>query len=159
MPVTIFTTVTLRFPGFVSSLAKSKYLCLFSLSLIFSVGSAGTAKSTIRQVLFFLSFFIIIRYSLMAEIRGSICISKSQTILCIPFTRMDSGLCKTPLVVRSNFNFLHNSQLITLPTQWYLDLHSFCVNLLHSLTTWLIVSSLLPHNLAYYLFSLKVICP
>ena len=47
----------------------------------------------------------------------------------------------------SNFIFLHNSQWITLPTQSCLVLYSFCVNLLHSLITWLMVSSLSPHNL------------
>ncbi len=46
----------------------SKYLSFFSLSFNFTLWSAGTAKSTIRQVL---SFFvwIIIRPSRLAEIR------------------------------------------------------------------------------------------
>ena len=43
-------------------------------------------------------------------------------------------------------NSLHNSQRTTLPTQWCLVLYS-CANLLHSLIRWLMVSSLLPHNL------------
>ena len=56
-------------------------------------------------------------------------------------------LCIYHLFVWSNFNFLHNSQWITLPTQLCLVLLSFCDNLLHSLIMWLIVSSLSPHKL------------
>ena len=41
---------------FFSSLARSRYLSFFSLSFIFILGSAGTAKSTILQVVFFFSF-------------------------------------------------------------------------------------------------------
>ena len=55
------------------------------------------------------------------------------------------------LVVWSNFNFLHNSQWIPFSTLSFLILYSFCVNLLHSLTMWLIVSSLLLYSL-YLLF-------
>ena len=44
-------------------------------------------------------------------------------------------------------SFSHDSQWITSPTQPCLVLYSFCANLLHSLIMWLIVSSLLPHNL------------
>ena len=39
----------------------------------------------------------------------------------------------------SDFNFLHYSQWITLPTQSCLVLYSFCANLLHSLIMWLII--------------------
>ena len=55
------------------------------------------------------------------------------------------------LFVRSNSNFLHNSLWITFPTQLCLVLYSLCSNLLHLLITWLIISSLSPHNL-YLLF-------
>ena len=41
------------FHSFFSSLARSKYLSPFSFSFIFTLWSAGTAKSTIRRVLFF----------------------------------------------------------------------------------------------------------
>ena len=51
------------------------------------------------------------------------------------------------LFVWSNFNFLHNSQWITLLTQSSLVLYSFCAKLLHSLIMWLIAASLSPHNL------------
>ena len=50
------------------------------------------------------------------------------------------------------FQFLHIYQWITFPTQSCLVLYLFCANLLYSLFTWLIVSSLSPHNL-HLLFS------
>ena len=56
-------------------------------------------------------------------------------------------LCLYHLFVWSNLNFLHIAQWITLPTQSYLFLYSFCVNLRHSLIMWLMVSSLSPHSL------------
>ena len=43
-------TETPMIRSFLCSLIRSKYLFLFSLSLIFSLWSAGTAKSTIQQV-------------------------------------------------------------------------------------------------------------
>ena len=49
--------VTFIFYNSLSSLARSKYLPLFSFSLIFTLCSAGKEKSTIRQVLF--SFFLV----------------------------------------------------------------------------------------------------
>ena len=87
---------------------------------------------------------------------------KSHMSLCVSFSRTDVGLCIYHLVVRSNFNFLHNSQWITLPTQSCLVLYPFCANLLRSLITWLIVSSLSPHNLhllfCFVLCILALIC-
>ena len=55
-PITIGITVNLMFYSFLCSLSRSKYLDLFSLSLFFSLSSAGTAKSTIGQVFFFVLF-------------------------------------------------------------------------------------------------------
>ena len=52
--ITIGITVTFIFHTFFfSSLARSRYFSHFSLSFSFTLWSAGTAKSTIRQVLFF----------------------------------------------------------------------------------------------------------
>ena len=50
--ITIGITVTLMFHIF--SLVSTSYLSFFSFSFSFSMRSAGIAKSTIRQVLFFL---------------------------------------------------------------------------------------------------------
>ena len=107
------------------------------------------------------------RSGLLAEIRWSVCRSKSHWSLCVSFSRTDAWLWKYHLFVWSNLNFLHISQLITLPIQSSQVLYTFCVNLQHSLFTRLMVSSLPPHNLhllfcsvlsilAIIIFSLRV---
>ena len=52
-PITIGTIVTFTFHSFFNSLARSRYLSFFSHSFKFILWSAGTAKSTILQMLFF----------------------------------------------------------------------------------------------------------
>ena len=52
-PTTIGITVTFMFHSFFSSIARSRYLSLFSSSFNFTLWSAGTARSTIQQVLLF----------------------------------------------------------------------------------------------------------
>ena len=108
-PITIDIAFTLMFQIFFSSLARSKYFSLFSFSFMFAQWSAGTAKSTIRQVVFFIYSLIITRSGLLGGIKWSICISKSQRIFCVAFSRTDSDLCIYHLVVWSNFKLLHNS--------------------------------------------------
>ena len=64
-PITIGTIVTFMFHSFFNSLARSRYLSFFSLSFRFILWSAGTAKSTILQILlffFFLFFFFFVDY-------------------------------------------------------------------------------------------------
>ena len=56
-PITIGTIVTFMFHSFFNSLARSRYLSFFSLSFRFILWFAGTAKSTILQILFFFLFF------------------------------------------------------------------------------------------------------
>ena len=147
-PITISIIVTFMFHSFFNSLARSRYLSLFSHSFSFILWSAGTAKSTILQILFYFIFLlIIIRSGLRVEIRWSVCISKSHRSLCVSFSRTGSGLCIHHLLAWSDLNFLHISQWITLPTQSCLVLYSFCANLLHSLIMWLMVPSLSPHSL------------
>ena len=151
-PITIGIIVTFMFHSFFNSLARSRYLSLFSHSFSFILWSAGTAKSTTLQIFFLFFFFfflllIIIRSGLRAKIRWSVCISKSHRSLCVSFSRTDAGLCIYHLSAWSNLNFLHISQWITLLTQSCLALYSFCANLHHSLIMWLMVSSLSPHSL------------
>ena len=55
--IAISITVTLMFHSFFSSLARSRYFSLFSLSFSFTLWSAGIAKSTPRQVTFSSFFF------------------------------------------------------------------------------------------------------
>ena len=52
-PITIGIIVTCMFHSFFNSLARSKYLSFFSHSFSFILWSAGTAKSTILQVVYF----------------------------------------------------------------------------------------------------------
>ena len=52
-PITIGTIITFMFHSFFNSLARLRYLSLFSLSFRFILWSAGTAKWTILQILFF----------------------------------------------------------------------------------------------------------
>ena len=133
------------FDSFFNSLARSRYLSFFSPTFSFILWSAGTAKSTILQILFLL--LIIMRSGLLARIRWPVCMLKSQRSLCESFSRTGTALCIYHLFVLSNWNFLHISQWITLPTQSCLTLYFFCANLLHSVIMWLIVSSLSPHSL------------
>ena len=56
-PITIGIIVTCMFHRFFNSLARSRHLFLFSHSFSFILWSAGTAKSTILQVLFFLLIY------------------------------------------------------------------------------------------------------
>ena len=57
-PITIGITTTFMIHNFFSSLARSRYLFLFSLSCSFTLWSTGTAKFTIRQVLFFCYHYV-----------------------------------------------------------------------------------------------------
>ena len=134
-PITSGIIVTFMFHRFFNFLARSSYLSLFSHSFNFTLWSAGTAKSTILQVL---SFLLIIIRSF---------VSQNPREVCVSFSITDSRLCIYHLFVWSNFNFLHKSLWITLPTQSCLVMYSFCANLLCSLIMWLIVSSQSPHNL------------
>ena len=90
-PITISTIVTFMFHSFFNSLARSRYLSFFSLSFRFILWSAGTAKSTILQILFLL--LIIMRSGLLVGIRWSVCMLKSHRSLCESFSRTGAGLC------------------------------------------------------------------
>ena len=57
-PITIGIIVTFMFHSFFNSLARSRYLFLFSHSFSFILWSAGTAKSTILQILFFFCWLL-----------------------------------------------------------------------------------------------------
>ena len=62
-PITIDTIVTFMFHSFLNSLARSRYLSFFSLSFRFILWSAGTAKSTILQILFYHYYYYCCCYS------------------------------------------------------------------------------------------------
>ena len=87
------------------------------------------------------------RSGLLAGIKWSVCMLKSHRSLCESFSRTGAGLCIYHLLVCSNWNFLHISQWIPLPTQSCLALYSFCANLLFRLLCdW---SFRLCHRIAY----------
>ena len=65
-PITIGKIVTFMFHSFFNSLARSRYLSFFSLSIRFILWSAGTAKSTILQILS-LSFFFFCYYEVWSS--------------------------------------------------------------------------------------------
>ena len=97
-PTTIGITIIIMFHGFFSSLSRSKSLSIF---FFFTLWSAGIAKST-WWLLFF--FWIKNRAGRLAEIRWSVCISKSQRILYISYSR--TGIYN--LVRWSNFDLSHS---------------------------------------------------
>ena len=98
-PITIGIIVTCMFHSFFSSLARSRYLSFFSHSFSFTLWSAGTAKSTILQVLFFFLLLLIIKSGLLAWIMWSVYMLKSHRILCVTFSRTSAGLCIYHLLV------------------------------------------------------------
>ena len=51
-PITTGTIVTFMYHSFFNSLSRTRYLSFFSLSFRFILWSAGTAKSTILQIMF-----------------------------------------------------------------------------------------------------------
>ena len=106
-------------------------LSFSSLSFKFTQCSAGRAKPTILQVLFFVVFFFFVLFFCWLS-NGLV----DWPRLGYPFVYQNPrGVCMSHflLFVWSNFSFLHNSQWISLPTKSYLVLYSFCANLLHSL--------------------------
>ena len=60
--IAVGTIVTFMFHCFFNSLARSRYLSFFSHSFSFILWSAGTAKSTILQILFSFLFFFFVNY-------------------------------------------------------------------------------------------------
>ena len=110
---------------------------LFTFFQFYSVVSCNSKIHNFASSLFLL--LIIIRSGRLAEIMWSIYMFKSLRSLCVPFSRTDTGLCLYHLFVWPNFNFSHNSQRITLPTQSCLVLYFFCVNLLQSLIMSIII--------------------
>ena len=131
---------------FFSFIARSNYdFSFFSRFKKFIMWSVRTVKSAIRQIDIFL--LSITRSDCLAEIRWCVCISKSQRISHVSFSRTDSGMCIYHLFIWSNLNFKRNSKSITLVILSCPAFYSFCDNLLHLLIMWLIVSSLSSHKL------------
>ena len=119
------------------------YLSLFSLYFSLAQWSVGTVTSTIRQF-FFLFFFCWLLRGLDIWPRFSDpSLSQNPREFCA--SHFSEWICMV------KFNFLHNFHWITLPSYSCLVLHSLGAILLHSLITWLIVSSLSTDNLLFFL--------
>ena len=82
-PITIGIIVTFMFHSFFNSLARSRYLSFFSHS--YSVLFCGQLEQQCRQFCKFSFLLIIIRSVLLAEIRWSVCMSKSHGCLLFLF--------------------------------------------------------------------------
>ena len=110
------------------SLTRSKYLSFVSLSLL----STGTAKSSIRHVIFFFLLLLllnIIRSGHPDEIRWSVYKSRSQRIFYISFSWTDSWLCIYHLFVWSNLNVVYNCKWITFDVKPFIILYSLPLSL------------------------------
>ena len=105
VPTTIGITVT--FMVFLFSSKVQVVIFLFAFFQVYSV------ISWIGRFSFLLS---LTRSGHLAEIRWSACISKSQRIECVSFSRTDSCLCIYLLFLGSNLNFLHRFYWIIFPT-------------------------------------------
>ena len=101
-------------------------------------------------LLFLFIFLIITKSSLLDEIRWSVCISKSQRIMCLILTNVFL-LEHIPFCNIVKFKFLAQFPVISFPSQSCLVLYSFWTSLLYSLIIRLIFSSLSPRNL-HFLF-------
>ena len=103
-PITIGIIVTFTFHSFFNYLARSRYLSFFSHSFSFySVVSRDRKVYNFASSLFLL---IIIRSDLLAEIRWSVCMSKSHRSLCVLFSRTGAELCIYHLFVMVRYEFL-----------------------------------------------------
>ena len=89
--------------AFISSLVWFNYLPLFSVLFYFHSIVCREGNFTMRPVHFLWSIIAI--FSLLAGIRWSVFISKSQRILWVIFSRTGSGLYIYHLVERLNFHF------------------------------------------------------
>ena len=138
------TVPTATIPQLFYSLSSSKYLLCFTLSLIFTLWSAGKIHNTA-------SLLFISQWSKGLDVWTGLVdlfvFQNAKEFYTSHSERADSGLCTYYLFVRSNFNFLHNSLWITHLTQSCLELYFLCTCLLHLLITWLIASSLSLNNL------------
>ena len=80
-PITIGIPVTFMFKSFFNSLSTSRYLFFFLLPFNFTPLSAGTAKSTILQVLIFLLIILLFHSFRVFHFRVSCCWNSSSHLV------------------------------------------------------------------------------
>ena len=103
-PITIGIIAFFMFHSFFQFPSKVEVFIFLFTFFSFIQWSARIAKSTTLNILFYL--LIVIRSGLLAEIRWSVCMSKSQRSLCVSFSRTCVGLCIYHSLVWSNLKFL-----------------------------------------------------
>ena len=112
-PITFGIIVTFMFHSFFQFKVEVLIL-LFTFFQFYSVVSRDSKVDNFANSFFFFFFFllIIVRSGRLAEIRWSVCMSKSHRSLYtrVSLSRTDAGLCQYHLFVWSNLNFLHISQ-------------------------------------------------
>ena len=97
-PIAIGIIVTFMFHSFFRFPSKVMVLILlFSFFRFYSIVSRYIKVNNVASYLFFL--LITIGSGLLAEIRGSVCMSKSYRSLCMSFSRTALGLCRYQLFV------------------------------------------------------------
>ena len=126
-------------------LLRSRYLSFFSFSFSFTLWSAGTAKFTIYQVLFVFADY----YKVWSSGRdyGIRLYHKIPEELVRRILQDRFWIVHIPFVCMAKLQFLAQFPVDHLARPVVSSLVTFCANLLYSLILWLIVSSLLPHNL------------
>ena len=110
--ISIIVTFILHRFFFFNSIVRSRYLSFYSLPFNFILWSAGTANSTVLQVLFFV-FFVVFLFLLLSlglvvlrRLGDPFFVSKSQPSLCISFSSTDAGLLHIAFVRMVKFKFL-----------------------------------------------------
>ena len=106
-PFTIGIIVTCMFHSYFSKSKVEVFILIFTFFPFYSVVSRDSKVDNFANFLFLL---IIIKSGPLAEIRLSVCMSKSHRSLCVSFSRRGAGLCIYHLFVWSNLNFLLISQ-------------------------------------------------
>ena len=92
-PITNGIIVTCMFHSFFNSQVRSRYLSLFSRSFRFILMSAGTAKSTILQNLFFCWYDNQQKKRFWFSGRDYPCVCQSPIGVYVSFSRTGAGLC------------------------------------------------------------------
>ena len=109
-PITIGIIDTFMFHSFFQFPSKVEVpILLLTLFQFYSVVNRDSkVHNFVNSLFFFLFFFLLIitRSGLLAEIRRSVCMSKSHRSLCVSFSRTDAGLCICCLFVWPNLKFL-----------------------------------------------------
>ena len=125
--ITIGITVTVMFHRLFSSLARSRYSSLFSVSFIFTLWSTRMANPLLRRF----CFFFLVTITRSCRLAG-ICVLKSQRSLCVLFSKTDSVLRIYHLFIKCHKTISNQTNQMYLPTirfgwlvvwvLWYINL-------------------------------------